>query len=78
MESALLGAARETPGLDWRRPGNANGPEDKHDVRALLGTRWHTLQGKDCKVKRKRYSRKSQRMAVERMRSSDNIGNGCC
>lgn len=26
------------------------------------------------KVKRKRYSRKFQRMAVERMRSSDNIG----
>jgi transposase-like protein len=34
----------------------------------------HTLQGKDCKVKRKRYSRKFQRMAVERMRSADNIG----
>jgi transposase len=33
------------------------------------------LQGKDCQVKRKRYSRKFQRMAVERMRSSDNIGN---
>ena len=32
------------------------------------------MQGKDCKVKRKRYSRKFQRMAVERMRSSDNIG----
>jgi len=37
------------------------------------------LQGKDCKVKRKRYSRKFQRMAVERMRSSDNIGDlGVC
>jgi transposase len=31
-------------------------------------------RGKDCKVKRKRYSRKFQRMAVERMRSADNIG----
>ena len=27
-----------------------------------------------CKVKRKRYSRKFQRMAVERMRSSENVG----
>src|ERR1700757_391170 len=36
-----------------------------------MGTLW---QGKDCKVKRKRYSRQFQRMAVERMRSSDNIG----
>lgn len=34
-----------------------------------------TLCGeRTCKVKRKRYSRKFQRMAVERMRSSDNIG----
>jgi len=28
----------------------------------------------DYKVKRKRYSRKFQRMAVERMRNSDNLG----
>jgi transposase-like protein len=33
-----------------------------------------SLQGKDCKVKRKRYSRQFQRMAVERMRSTHNIG----
>jgi Transposase len=32
------------------------------------------LLGKDGKVERKRYSRKFQRMAVERMRSCDNIG----
>ena len=36
--------------------------------------RWAHVAGKDCKVKRKRYSRKFQRMAVESMRSSDNIG----
>jgi len=35
---------------------------------------WVLGQGKDCKVNRKRYSREFQRMAVERMRSSDNIG----
>jgi transposase len=29
---------------------------------------------RNCKVKRKRYSRKFQRMAIERMRSSDNVG----
>ena len=32
------------------------------------------MLGKDSKVERKRYSRKFQRMAVERMRSCDNIG----
>ena len=32
------------------------------------------MQGKGCKVKRKRYSRKFQRMAVERMRNSENVG----
>src|SRR5260370_18786584 len=31
-------------------------------------------RGKDCKVKRKRYSRKFQRMAVERMRTSEDVG----
>jgi hypothetical protein len=31
-------------------------------------------RGKDCKAKRKRYSREFQGMAVERMRSWDNIG----
>ncbi len=29
---------------------------------------------RDCKVTRKRYSRKFQRMAVERMRNSENVG----
>jgi transposase len=34
-----------------------------------------TLCGeRGCKVKRKRYSRKFQRMAVERMRSCENVG----
>jgi transposase-like protein len=32
------------------------------------------LLGKDSKVGRKRYSRKFQLIAVERMRSCDNIG----
>jgi transposase len=31
-------------------------------------------RGKDCKVKRKRYSRKFQRMAVERMKTSEDVG----
>ena len=30
-------------------------------------------RGKDCKVKRKRYSRKFQRMAVERMKTSEDV-----
>jgi hypothetical protein len=33
-----------------------------------------TVSGKGNAVKRKRYSRKFQRMAVERMKSCDNIG----
>src|SRR5487761_333490 len=33
----------------------------------------HFAQGKRCKVKRKRYSRKFQRKAVERMRTCENI-----
>ena len=32
------------------------------------------MQGKDLQVKRTRYSRKFQRMAVERMKTSENIG----
>jgi len=32
------------------------------------------LQGKDLQVKRKRYSRTFRRMAVERMKTSENIG----
>ena len=32
------------------------------------------LQGRNCKVERKRYARKFQRKAVGRMRSRDNIG----
>lgn len=32
------------------------------------------MQGKDLQVKRKRYSRKFQRTAVERMETSENIG----
>ncbi len=31
------------------------------------------MQGKGCKVKRKRYSRKFQRMAVERLRTCDDV-----
>src|SRR2546426_8819951 len=34
----------------------------------------HFAQGKRCKVKRKRYSRKFQRMAVERMRIYEDVG----
>src|SRR5713101_6389057 len=33
----------------------------------------HTLQGKGCKVKRKRYSRKFQRLAVERPGTCDDV-----
>jgi transposase len=35
---------------------------------------WAHLRGKGLQVKRKRYSRKFQQTAVERMKSSDNIG----
>src|SRR6266481_6534533 len=31
-------------------------------------------RGKDCKVKRKRYSRKFQRTAVERLRTCEDVG----
>src|SRR5271170_3966077 len=34
---------------------------------------WAQFPGKEPKVKRKRYSRKFQRMAVERMRTSDDV-----
>jgi transposase-like protein len=35
---------------------------------------WANFAGKGLQSERKRYTRKFQRMAVERMRSSDNIG----
>jgi hypothetical protein len=33
----------------------------------------HTLQGKDCRVKRKRYPRKFQRMAMQRMGRCEDV-----
>lgn len=40
----------------------------------IIWARWAQFPGKEPQVKRKRYPRKFQRMAVERMRTSDNVG----